>query len=167
MLKIGEIVGSHGVRGEVKIYPLTDYPQRFQELDAVKVRKDGQLRTLHVSSIRRHKNIYVAVFREIADRNQADALRNWELVVDYQEAVPLPQGHYYDYQLENLEIIDLGTNTPLGKLREVMHLPANAVYRMERPDGKSVLIPALKQIVKEVDLEGRRMYIDPMEGLLE
>lgn len=167
MLKIGEIVGSHGVRGEVKVYPLTDFPKRFYELEAVKVRKGTLVKTLHIHSARRHKNIIVIAFREITDRNQADGLRDWELVVDIEDAVPLPQGHYYDYQLEGLEIINLQTNSPVGILAEVMHLPANAVYRMETPDGKSVLIPALKEIVRRVDLDERRMYIEPMEGLLE
>lgn len=167
MLTIGEIVGPHGVRGEIKVLPLTDFPERFFELDNVKVRKGKLIRNFHVLNVRQHKNLFVFQFQEVQDRNQAEGLRHWELVIDLQAAVAPPEGQYYDYQLEGLEVYDVLAASVLGTIVEIMHLPANAVYRVEKPDGSSLLIPALKQVVKRVDLDGRRMYIEPMEGLLE
>lgn len=167
MLKIGEIVGPHGVRGEVKLIPYTDFPKRFCQLATVTIRKGTQMRELNLARVREHKNFILMEFKEISDRNQAEELRNWEVVVPYQSAVPLPQGHFYDHQLGGLEVFDINGNLFLGTLAEVMHLPANAVYRVEKPDGANILIPALKSVVKAVDLEKRRMYVAPMDGLLE
>lgn len=167
MLKIGEVVGSHGVRGEFKVYPYTDYPERFQGLELITVQKNGRTRELHVEKVRQHKNLFIFQCQEIKDRNQADELRSWDLVVDFQEAVVLPQGHYYDYQLEGMEVWDLGTETSVGTLVEVLHLPANAVYRVKKPDGGEILIPALKQVIKGVDVAAKRMEIEPLDGLLE
>ncbi|MDD2282296.1 MAG: ribosome maturation factor RimM [Eubacteriales bacterium] len=167
MLKIGEIVGPHGVRGEVKLIPFTDSTKRFCQLDKVTIRKGNQTRELNLAQVREHKNFILMKFKEISDRNQAEELRNWEMVVPYNSAVPLPEGYFYDHQLEGLEVFDVNDNLSLGILAEVMHLPANAVYRVEKADGASILIPALKAIVKVVDLERRRMYVAPMDGLLE
>lgn len=167
MLKIGEIIGSHGIQGEVKVYSLTDFPRRFYELDVVTVQLGSQSRQLHIEKVRQHKNIFIIQFQEVRDRNRADELKNWLLVVDYVDAIPLPSGHYYDFQLVGMGVWDLTTETLIGKLTEVLHLPANAVYQVERTDGSIVLIPALKQIVRSVDVAEKRMGIMPLEGLLE
>jgi 16S rRNA processing protein RimM len=167
MLKIGEIVGPHGVRGEIKLIPFTDFPKRFLQLDKVTIRKGKQLRELNIAQVRQHKRFVLLKFKEIFDRNQADELRNWELVIPYERAHPLPRDHYYDHQLEGLEVINTRDNLPLGTLAEVLHLPANAVYRVEKADGTSVLIPALKSVVKAVNPGEGRMYVEPMEGMLE
>lgn len=167
MLKIGEIVSPHGVRGEVKLIPFTDFPKRFSQLDKVTIRKGKQLRELNIAQVRQHKLFVLLLFKEICDRNQAEELRNWELVIPYERAVPLPAHHFYDHQLEGLEVINTRDNLPLGILAEVLHLPANAVYRVEKADGTSILIPALKSVVKAVNTDEGRMYVEPMEGMLE
>jgi len=166
VLIIGEIVGSHGVRGEVKVYPHTDFPQRFYDLETIQIQKGKLTRILNVLEVRQHKNIFIFSLAEIKDRNQSDELRGWQLVVDYQDAHSLPPGHYYDHQLEGLEVWDVQTDSWVGKIIQVLHLPANAVYRVETPAGIR-LIPALKQVVKSIDLSQGKMYIKPMEGLLE
>lgn len=165
MLKIGQVLGPHGVRGEVKIIPLTDFPQRFRKLAQVTLRRGAESRELQPINVRMHKQCVLMGFKEIADRNQAEALRNWEVVIPVRQAQPLPPGRYYDHQLEGLEVFTLGGDS-LGILIEVMHLPANAVYRVEKADT-CLLIPALKSVVKKVDLENRRLYVSPLEGMLE
>jgi 16S rRNA processing protein RimM len=167
VLVIGEIVGPHGVRGEVKVYPLTDFPQRFSQLTQVSLRKGGQARELHLARVRTHKNIVLLEFREITSRNQAEELRGWELVIPYQQAVSLPRDHFYDHQLEGLQVYRAEGDQCLGRLTEVLHLPANAVYRVSGPDGREVLIPALKSVVRQVDLVQGRMYVSLPEGMLE
>lgn len=167
MLTIGEIVGSHGVRGEFKVKPHTDFPQRFYALDVITVRQGDKTRQLHVQKVRQHKNIFIMQCREVSDRNQADMLKNWELVVDYADAIPLPPDHYYDFDLEGMEVWDLTSQTLVGKITRILHLPANAAYEVERPQGDSLLIPALKSVVRRVDVANKRMEIVPLEGLLE
>lgn len=166
MLKIGEIVAPHGIQGEVRVLPTTDFPKRFSLLDKVILRKGQNTRELHLLHAREHKNFVLMEFKEVSDRNQAEELRNWEVVIPVEKAMPLPPGQFYDYQLEGLEVIDIDSGTSLGTLVEVMHLPANAVYRVENPAG-SILIPALKRVVKAVDFEKGQMLVQPLEGMLE
>ena len=167
MLVIGEIVGAHGIKGEVKVYPHTDYPERYFEMDTVTISKGELTRVLFIQKVRRQKNVFVFQFKGVNDRNQVDELRGWELVVDADDAVVLPEGHYYDHQLIGLKVVNILTDTLLGTIAEVLHLPANAVYRVETPAGESIFIPALKQVVIKVDLVSMRMDIEPLEGLLE
>lgn len=166
MLKIGEIVAPHGIRGEVRVLPTTDFPQRFSLLDKVTLRQGEKTRELQILQAREHKNFVLIEFKEISDRNQAEELRNWEVVIPVAKAMPLPPGRYYGHQLEGLEVIDIESRVSLGTLAEVMHLPANAVYRVENSAG-SILIPALKSVIKEVDIEKGRMYVQPLEGMVE
>ncbi|HPZ90144.1 MAG: 16S rRNA processing protein RimM [Firmicutes bacterium] len=167
MLKIGEIIGAHGIRGEVKVYPFTDFPQRFTDMQVITVQKGAQKKQLHVERARRHKNIFILKCREVTDRNHAESLKGWDVVVDYRDAMPLPEDEYYDHQLVGLEVWDLQSQTPVGVLTEVLHLPANAVFTVVREDGSEVLIPALKQVVRRVDVEKGRMEIWPLEGMWE
>lgn len=167
VLIIGEIVGSHGVKGELKVIPHTDFPQRFFELDVVKIQRGKETRQLHIDNVRQHKTLFLLQCREVTHRCQADALKNWVLVVDYQDAVPLPADHYYDYQLLGMEVWDVTGQTLVGTITQVLHLPANAAYQVARPQGQVVLIPALKSVVRLVDVVNKRMEIIPLEGLLE
>jgi 16S rRNA processing protein RimM len=167
MLKIGEIVAPHGIQGEVRVIPTTDFPKRFSQLDKVTIRKGQKTRELQLVKAREHKNFILMVFKEIADRNQAEELRKWEVVIPVENAVPLPPGHFYDHQLEGLEVVDIQGKVSLGTLVEVLHLPGNAVYRIENSAGVSILIPALKSVVKTVDLINGQMHVQPLEGMLE
>lgn len=166
MLKIGEIVGPHGVRGEVKVLPCTDCPQRFSRLTQVTLRQGQKLQEMQLAGARQHKNCVLLTFTEVATRNQAEGLRNWEIVVPFDEALPLPPDRFYDHQLEGLEVYNINDGAILGVLSAVLHLPANAVYKVEGAGG-CLYVPALKAVVLDVDLEARRMGIAPPAGLLE
>lgn len=167
MLRIGQIACPHGVGGEVKVTPWTDFPQRFNDLRTVTLCKGSLEQVLTVVSARTHKNYVLLRFAGVDDRNQAERLRDWEVTVPADQAHPLPPDHYYDYQLEGLEVIDVAGNHSLGTIAEVLHLPANPVYRVVGPTGEDIYIPALKSVVKEIDLSAGRMSIIPLAGLLE
>ena len=167
MLKIGQIVCPHGVGGEVKVMPSTDSPQRFLELKQVTVCRDLRQQVITITGARIHQHFVLLKLEGVDDRNQAEALRNWAVKVPVEEAVPLPPGRYYDYQLVGLEVIDLNSNCSLGAVAEVLHLPANAVYRVTDAAGTDRYVPALKSVVTKIDLTGRKMYIVPPKGLLE
>lgn len=167
MLIIGEIVGSHGVRGELKVIPHTDHSQRFFKLEVVTIQQGQKTRQLNIDNVRQHKNVFLFQCQEVTDRDQADALKNWLLVVEEKDALPLPPSHYYDFELEGMEVWDVTRRTLVGTITQVLHLPANAVYQVQRPQGAVVLIPALKSVVQRVDVANKRMEIVPLEGLLE
>lgn len=167
MLIIGEITGAHGVNGEVRVLPLTEHPRRYNQLDSVTIAKGDAQRTVTIAGIRQHKGLFIIRFGEVYTRDQAEQLRGWKLVVPFDQAVPLPPGSYYDFQLIGLEVYDVRDQSLLGTISEVLHLPANAVYRVTSATGKEYLIPALRQVVRQVDIEGKKMHILPLEGLLE
>lgn len=167
MVNIGEILGAHGINGEVRVYPLTEHPDRYRQLEAVTVRRGREQRILNICGARQQKNIFILRFAQVKTRDQAEQLRGWLLTVDYDQVIPLPAGRFYDFQLVGMVVFDVRNNSPLGQIAEVLHLPANAVYRVSSPEGKEYLIPALRQVVREVDVKEKKMYILPLEGLLE
>lgn len=167
MLRIGQIVCPHGVGGEVRVMPWTDFPERFRNLKTVTLCKGSLKQDLAVVGAREHKNIVLLRFAGVIDRNQAEGLRGWEVVIPVDQAYPLPPGHYYDYQLEGLKVIDMEGNRILGTVAEVLHLPANPVYRVVGPRGNDLYIPALKSVVKDIDLSRGQILIMPLAGLLE
>jgi len=102
-------------------------------------------------------------FVGVDDRDAAEGLRNCELVIDPQSAPQLPEGEYYHFQLEGLEVIENGIN--LGRIKEILSYSANDIYVVSREDGADILIPALKDIVKNIDLAGGTMTVELPEGL--
>lgn len=163
---IGVIINTHGHRGEVKIKPLTDFPERFYKMDTVKMYKDGKERLLTFTTIREHNGIFIAGFKEIADMNQAIELKGGELKVHRDEVVQLPPDHFYVFDLIGLEVYTID-NEYLGKIDEVIETGANDVYVIKKEGSKDILIPALKKLVKEVNLDTKKMVVELMEGLID
>ncbi len=167
MLVIGQITGAHGVRGEVKVFPLTDYPERFLDMKTVTIRQGSDVQQLSVEKVWKQNKHVIFLLEGIATRNQAEMLRGWQLVVDYDEAFPLPPGHYYDFQLTGMRVYNAQDGSLLGELAEVLHLPANAVYRVVSPQGREILVPALAKVVEKVDTDHGCMHVRPLEGMLD
>ncbi len=167
MLIIGEITGPHGVKGEVKVFPLSDFPQRFLSMKTVTIRQGSQHRQLTVEKVWQQRKFFVFRLEGVNSRDEAEMLRGWQMIVDYDAAFPLPPGHYYDFQLVGMKVYHAGDGSLLGELMEVLHLPANAVYRVISPEGKEILIPALAKVVKTVDVEHSSMHVLPLEGMLD
>ncbi|MTI96053.1 MAG: 16S rRNA processing protein RimM [Firmicutes bacterium] len=166
MLVIGEIVGAHGVRGDIKIYPLTDFPERFLEMDALCLRAaDSKITEFELISARLHKNVIIVHLKGVDDRNAAEALRGREAVVPYEDAVPLPAGKWYIYQLIGARVSTEDGST-LGTITEVFSLPANDVFQVEA-QGKRYLIPALKEVVLRIDVDSHEVIVRLQEGMLE
>lgn len=157
---VGRVLGSHGVQGFVRVEPLTDDPGRFASLKQVIV--EG--RQYAVSAARVSPGRILVKLEGIDTPEAARALRNEYLRVPFAAAAPLPEGAYYHFQLVGLRVETTG-GEPLGVLAEVLALPANDVY-VVRGDRGELLIPAVRDIVTEIDLEARRMVIDPLPGLL-
>lgn len=163
---IGVIINTHGHRGEVKIKPFTDFPERFYKMDNVKMFKDGKERLLSFATVREHNGIFIVGFKEIADMNQAMELKGGELKVKRDEVVQLPPDHFYVFDLIGLDVYTID-NEYLGKIDEVIETGANDVYVIKKEGSKDILIPALKKLVKEVNLETKKMVVELMEGLID
>jgi 16S rRNA processing protein RimM len=151
------------VRGEVAMKLITDYPERLAGIETLFVGPDHH--PYRVMRMRRHASGMLILFEGLADRDAADQLRSLLVHVHIQEAVPLEEGEYYYFQLHGVDVVtDQGQE--IGRLTGYLETGANDVYIITTPDGQEVLIPAIPEVVLNIDLERRMITIRPMDGLL-
>lgn len=165
LIKIGQITSPHGVKGEVRVYPLTDFPERFTRLRKVLLGPDA--RPVGIRCRGAVKNLIILQIEGVEDRDQADKLRLQYLQVPKSEVHPLPEGHYYVFDLVGLDVVD-PDGQPIGKLVGVdSSSPAHDNYVVETAPRKRYMVPAVKTFVKEINLEKGHVVIQPIPGLLE
>ncbi len=162
---IGQVVALFGVRGELKVRLLTDIPNRFSELETVYV---GASHTSYsIQRARPYKGeMIVLKLSGIDDANSAERLRNQELSIPLSELATLPPDSYYQHDILDLQVLTLD-GEELGQIVEIIVTGSNDVYSVKKPGGSQVLIPAIKDVIKQIDLIHRTMYIDPLPGLLD
>lgn len=165
-LTVGEIVAPFGIRGEVKVRLETDFPERFARLPQVCLRRPGEeARLFSVENARLHKGQVLLKLRGINSINEAEGLRNTLVQVRSQDAVPLPENEYYIYDLLGCEVVT-AAGRRLGVLASVIKSSANDVYVVPQESGAEILLPAIREVVREVDLQNRRIVVTPTPGLL-
>lgn len=166
-ITIGEITAPQGIRGEVRVFPISDTPNRLLALKTCHVRmKDNAITSYTILSVRPHKGCYLMRLEGVDTRNAAEALRGSQLVVPRSEVAPLPEGRYYIFDLVGMQVFTAQGET-IGILSEVLCGPANDVYVVRRKGKPDLLVPAIRQVVTAVDVAARRMTITPIPGLLE
>ena len=162
---IGQVVALFGVHGELKVRLLTDIPNRFAELETVYVGADRT--SYSIQSVRPYKGEMVILkLSGINDANAAEPLRTQELFIPLSELAALPPDSYYQHDILGLQVVTLD-GQELGQIVEIIVTGSNDVYSVKRPDGSQVLIPAIKDVIKQIDLIRRTMHIDPLPGLLD
>lgn len=162
---IGKVVALFGIRGELKVLLLTDIPNRFAGLGAVYAGPD-HTRCL-IQSVRPYKGEMIVLKLEgIDDANTAESLRDQNLAIPVSELAQLPPDSYYQHDILGLMVITLD-GQKLGSIVDIIVTGSNDVYVIKAHDGSQVLIPAIKDVIKQVDLIRRTMYIDPLPGLLD
>ena len=161
----GRILSAHGIRGEVSVKPLTDNPARFQKGNQLYIEKAGRYEA--ITGLRGGKDdLLILSFEGVRDRDQAEKLKGSLLQIEAEEARSLPAGEYYFFQLKGMDVVE-EDGTPLGTLVELIESGANDVYRIDCGNGDFLLIPALKQIVKNIDLAQKKMTVALLPGLKE
>jgi len=166
-LILGEILRPHGVRGEVRMRIITDYPERLHDLKTLYIGKSTdtqQKETIHLKSVRFHKEYALLTIEGYNDRNQADALRGKVVMVGIDDAVPLEDGEYYLFELIGLRVIVDGEE--IGTIQEVLQTGANDVYIVDGPQYGELLIPAHEETIDELDFEAGTVTMTLPEGLL-
>lgn len=162
---IGKVVASFGVRGELKVRLLTDVPNRFAELDAVHL-SPNHTRYL-IESVRPYKGeMIVLKLKGVDDANAAEPLRNLDLQIPLSKLAKLPADSYYQHDILGLQVFTLGERD-LGTIVDIIVTGSNDVYVIKAKDGQQILIPAIKDVVKQIDLIRHTMYIDPLPGLVD
>ena len=166
-LAVGRVLRPHGVRGELRVGILTDYPERLgQHTDFYLAHPDSPeaVRRYPVEKLRRSKNVLLLKLACCNDRNGADELRGMLVQVPIEEAVPLEEGEYYHFQLIGVRV-EMEDGEWLGQVAEVIETGANDVYVVRGPRGE-VLLPAVDDVVLELDLEMKRMVVRLLPGTL-
>lgn len=167
-IAVGQIVGPHGIRGEVKVEPMTDFPERFRKgakvyLGAATDAPDPA--PTQIAAARPHQGRWLVLFTDIKDRNRAETLRGQYVLISEADLMPLGEHENYAHDLIGLDVVT-SDGTALGKLVEILFTPANDVYIVRGKQGET-LIPATREVVQAVDLAGQHMTVVLPEGLLE
>ncbi|NLY49552.1 MAG: 16S rRNA processing protein RimM [Firmicutes bacterium] len=162
---VAKVMSAHGVRGEFKLLLLTDFPERIRKLKKVYLIQGEEVRGPYtVASARLAADKAILRLQEISSREEAAALKGWEVAVVKSEAVKLPPGHYYHFQLIGLPVYT-EEGEYLGKVSRVIDLPSNDVYVVTDASGEEVLLPATREIVQEINLEKQCMRVKLLPGL--
>lgn len=162
-LVIGEIVKPHGVRGEVRVLPHTDVPERFTWLETVYLGEDNP-QPVVVEMARLHQKIVLVKLAGYDDRDAADSLRGNLLLVPETEAIPLEEGEYFLYQLEGLAVFS-DEGDELGVLTQVLETGANNVFVVSGAD-REILLPDIEEVILDIDFENGRITVHLLPGLL-
>ena len=165
LLKVGVITTTHGVRGEVKVFPTTDDAERFLELEYVLLDTGRELRRLDIKNVRFFKNLVILKFDGIVNINDIEKYKGKDLWIPREEAQELGEDEYYIADLQGLNVV-LEDGTEFGTLRDVMETGANDVYIIDSNEHGEVLLPAIKECILDVDLEKNTMTVHLMKGLL-
>ena len=165
LLKVGVITTTHGVRGEIKVFPTTDDAERFLELEYVLLDTGRELRRLDIKNVRFFKNLVILKFDGIDNINDIEKYKGKDLWIPREEAQELGEDEYYIADLQGLNVV-LEDGTEFGTLRDVMETGANDVYIIDSNEHGEVLLPAIKECILDVDIETNTMTVHLMKGLL-
>lgn len=163
--RIGVITTTHALAGEVKVYPTTEDPRRFEELDTCYLLDRGSYRPLTIRSCRYFKNLVILGFEEVGSIEEAQLLKQKELYVDREHAIPLEEGEYYLADVLGSMVTDEEGNV-LGTLSDYMETAAQLIYKIKTEKGKEFLVPAVDEFIREVNVEEKRMVIRPIPGMI-
>lgn len=164
--QVGIITATHGLKGEVKVFPTTDDVKRFKRLGEVILDTGKERIGLEVEGVKFFKQFAIVKFKGIDDISAVEKYRKASILVTRENAVRLKKDEYFIADLMGLKVRD-ESDTEIGVLREVMETGANDVYVIDLADGRELLLPAIRQCVLEVDPEGGFIKIHILEGLLD
>jgi 16S rRNA processing protein RimM len=162
-LVIGKLRRPHGIQGEILMDVLTDFPERLKK--GVIIYMGDQYQPLKIRSSRWQNKAMLLAFDGFMDPETAGQLRNELLYVRADDRPPLPEGEYYHHQLLGLEVVD-ETGGPLGVLTKILDTGANDVYVVRPARGQEILLPAIDQVILDIDLERKQMKVHILPGLI-
>ena len=165
-LRVGVITSTHGIRGEVKVFPTTDDPKRFDYLEEVIVDMKREPVKLEIEGVKYFKQFVILKFKGYDNINDIQQFVKKDLLVTRENAVELEDGEFFICDLVGLKVVtDEGVE--LGVLKDIMQTGANDVYVVETSDGEEILLPAIRDCILDVNVEEKRMTVHVLEGLLD
>ena len=166
LFRVGVISNTHGIRGEVKVYPTTDNVRRFDDLKEVILDTGKEQLNLHVTSVKYFKIMVILKFKEFDNINDIIPYKGMDLLVTRENAIPLEEGEYYIADIIGSKVIT-DEDKILGTLTDVLQTGANDVYVVKTKDGKEVLLPSIEECILDRDIENKIVKVHIMKGLLD
>lgn len=178
-IKIGRIVNAVGLRGEVKVYHYSDYKERFEELEELIVERNAAKKhaaeKYTIEGVRYQKNMVVLKLKNINDRNAAEGLKDCDVFITEADLRELPEDTFYVKDLIGCRVVDVpkgdeksgAGETEIGVITDVIQNSAQDIYQVKLPGGKEVLIPAVGEFVKEINIEEKTVRVSLIPGFLD
>lgn len=166
MLRVGVFANTHGIRGEIKVYPTTDDVARFKKLKVLYLDKGTELMKLEVSSVRFFKNMVIMKFKGIDTINDIEKYKGKDLLIERKQAVPLQENEYFICDIIDSKVVTK-EGAEIGTLKEVLQTGANDVYVVKTKEGKEVLFPVIEECVLDVNTEEKVVTVRLMPGIMD
>ncbi len=164
-LEIGQIVNSYGIKGFFKVVPFTDDITRFDDLETIYIEKNKKLEKKIIEEVKYHKNLVLLKIKGIDDINDTEQYKNCILKIERKDAVELPEDTYFITDLIGIEVYDEDEKL-LGNLIDIFPTGSNDVYVVKDELGKQILLPAIGEVIKKVDVANKKMIVKLIPGLV-
>lgn len=167
LVTVGKVVNSHGIRGELKIVPETDFPERFDVGNSLIIVDSQNKQTpVTVKTSRLHKNVFIVLFSQFSNINEVEKFKGSLLKIEAKDQKPLEEGEYYYHEIIGCKVVT-EDEQELGLISEILTPGANDVWVVSLPKGKQLLLPVIDDVILKVDIPNKIIRIHLMEGLLE
>lgn len=164
-LEVGQIVNSYGIKGELKVVPYTDDITRFDELKTIYIQIGKELKKYEIEGVKYHKNNVLMKLKGIDDINDTEQFRNCYLKIKREDAVKLPEDTYFIVDLIGIDVYE-ENGTSIGKIVDIFPTGSNDVYVVKDELGKQILLPAIGEVIKNVDISNKKMIVNIIKGLV-
>lgn len=164
-LEIGQIVNTSGLKGELKVNPLTDDITRFEDLETVYIQKHKDLVEFKIQGVKYNKNMVILKLEGIDNIDEAEKYRNFYIKINRKDAIELPDDSYFIVDILQCEVFT-DANEHLGKVVDVFATGSNDVYTVKTEEGKEILLPAIEDVIKEVDIANKKIVVHLLDGLI-
>ena len=165
LLQVGVITQTHGIRGEVKVFPTTDDAKRFKKLKNVILDNGKEKRELEITSVKFFKNLVILKFKDIDNINDVEKYKGCALLVSTDDLEELEENEFYYFEIIGCEVVTTD-GEKIGEISEILETGANDVWVVKRQGQKDALIPYIEDVVKDVDIDTKTVTIQVLEGLL-
>lgn len=164
-LEIGQIVNTFGIKGMVKVKPFTENVRRFDKLEKIYIENKKSRKEYEIEEVKYHKDMVLIKFKGINTLEEANLLRESYLIVDREKEEPLEEGTYYIVDMIGLEVYT-EEGELLGKLEDIFNTGSNDIYVVKNELGKQILLPAIGEVIKQIDMENKKMIVHLISGLV-
>lgn len=164
-LEIGQIVNTFGIKGMVKVKPFTNNIKRFDDLKNVYIKNRKEKKEYQIEEVKYHKNMVLIKFKGIETPEDANLLRESYLLIDRSKEEPLEDGNYYIVDMIGIEVYS-DKGELLGNLEDIFNTGSNDIYVVKDNQGKKILLPAISEVIKQIDIEKRKITVHLLPGLI-